>query len=362
MLLEGTVRIQAECLKDFAAQIFGRLGVPWADAQVTAEVLVAADLRGIESHGVQRLGRYVGHLKKGLIQPVAEVRMVQDRTGTLLLDGGNGLGQVVGSRAMELCIEKAEETGAAFVAVRNSNHYGIAGYYAMLALRHDMIGLSFTNARPLVAPTYGREPIIGTNPISIAVPAGRERPFVLDMATSVVPSGKIEMAARKGKRIPLGWAVDNEGLPTQDPEAAFSGGSLLPLGGSAEFAGYKGYGLSVMVDILCGVLSGAAFGRGVEAPVDGREGPSRVGHFFAALQVEAFRPLEEFKRDMDRMIWVLRSSGKAQGETRIFIHGEKEFEAEEARRRLGIPLHQSVYTSLREIGEGVGIELAASGG
>ncbi len=218
------MRVDAQALKRFVAGVFEGLGVPPEDAEITADVLVEADLRGINSHGVARLPRYVKGLREGLIEPQAEVKVVRETPATALLDGGNGLGQVVGVRAMERCIRKAEEVGAAFVSVRNSNHYGIAGYYAMMALPHDMIGVSLTNSRPLVVPTFGKRAMLGTNPISVAVPTKDERPFVLDMATSIVPMGKVEVAHRKGEPLPLGWAVDGEGRPTTDAATVLAEG------------------------------------------------------------------------------------------------------------------------------------------
>ena len=349
------VRVNYEALTEYVTEIFVQLGVDRADALTTADVLVQADLRGVESHGVQRLGRYVGRIKKGLIDPRQKATVVNETPATALVDGGNALGQPVGKLGMELCLRKAEEVGGAFVAVRNSNHYGIAGYYAMMALPHQMIGISFTNSRPLAVPTYGREVIIGTNPMSIAVPAENELPFVLDMATSVVPVGKIEVAARKGLSIPLGWAVDKSGQPATDPAAVLNGGGVLPLGGTPEFSGYKGYGLAVIVDILCGILSGAAFGALVDAKKDGKDGPANVGHFFAALRVDAFRPLGDFKSAMDAMLHGLKASAKAEGESRIFVAGEKEFEREREYRSNGIPLYYRVADEIRQIGEDLGV-------
>lgn len=211
------LRVKAEALRDFCGRVFERLGVPAEDAMVAADVLVSADLRGLDSHGVARLRRYVAGLREGAMKPRPEVKVVCETPVAALLDGGAGLGQVVGVRGMKLAIEKALRLGVGLVAVRNSNHYGIAAYYAMMALEHDLIGFSMTNASPLVVPTFGREAILGTNPISVAVPAGSERPFVLDMATSAVPRGKLEVYARQGRKMPLGWAVDEEGLPTADP-------------------------------------------------------------------------------------------------------------------------------------------------
>ncbi|MEK7448160.1 MAG: Ldh family oxidoreductase [Planctomycetota bacterium] len=348
--------IPAAKLEEFVKKVFRVVGVSEKDAQITARVLVQADWRGIESHGVARLSRYITGIQNGLINPKTKLKLVKETKATAFFDAANGLGQVAGHQAMNYCIKKAKKSGAAWVAVRNSNHYGIAGYYSMLALKHNMIGISMTNSRPLCVPTYSREAIIGTNPISVAAPADREQPFVLDMATSVVPIGKIEVAKRKGASIPLGWAVDKTGQPTTDPAAVLEGGGVLPLGGTAEFSGYKGYGLSVMIDILCGVLTGASFLSLVEKPVDGKPAPANLGHFFGAINIKSFRPLKEFKKTMDLFINILKNSAKAEGCNRIFIAGEKEFEMEESRRKNGIPLDEKTVSSLKDIRNKLGIK------
>ncbi len=250
--------------------------------------------------------------------------MLRETPTSLALDAGSGLGQVAGYHAMQRCIDKANEVGLAMVTVRNSNHYGIAGYYAMMALPHDMIGISFTNSQPLVAPTYGRTAILGTNPIAVAAPAGHNRPYVLDMATSIVPIGRVTVYQKADKPIPEGWGIDKDGLITTDPNEVLKGGALLALGGSDIMRGYKGYGLSLLVDIFSGILSGASFGKHVGHPNEGK--PADVGHFFAAIRVEAFRDIEDFTRDMDTLLDELKNAPKAAGQERIYIHGEKEFE------------------------------------
>jgi len=259
---------------------------------------------------------------------------------------------------MELAIRKARQTAVGFVAVRNSNHFGIAGYYSMMALKAGMIGIASTNAGPLVVPTFGRNAVLGTNPISVAVPTGREEPFVLDMATSVVPRGTIEVYDRQGKEMPLGWAVDATGRSTADARAVLEalakrlGGGILPLGGEGEeFSGHKGYGLALLVDILCGALPGAATGLDVYA----NERAANVGHFFGSIDVRAFRPLNGFKRDMDKLLRTLRESPKAEGHDRIYVHGEKSSAMERERRAKGIPLGPKVVESLQKIGADTGI-------
>lgn len=356
--------VHAEPLKDFCRKVLVKLGVTEEDARITADVLVMADLRAIFSHGVARLRRYVDGIKSGMMKVHPEVKIVRKTQTTATIDAGGGLGQPVSYQAMKLAIQKAREFGVGFVAARNSNHYGIAGYYAMMALEYELIGISSTNADLLVVPTFGRKAILGTNPISMAVPAGRERPFVLDMATSAVPRGKLEVYDRLGKRIPLGWATDEKGHPTEDPGLVLRnlkerrGGGLLPLGGAGEeMGGHKGYGLALAVDILCGVLSGAAYADLVY-PKDeqGRPLPSNIGHFFGAIRVDSFRPLEEFKAAMDDLICRLKDSPKAEGQTRIYIHGEKEFEVMEKYAKAGIPLDKKVVEDLKTIAREVGVE------
>lgn len=343
-----------EDLKDYVVRFFTMYGVPEADAKIAADILVSADLRGVDSHGVIRLDTYYGvRLRKGLISAQPEIKVLQETPTTAALDGGSGLGHVVGHKAMQICIEKARNVGVGMVTVRNSNHYGIAGYYAMMALEHDMIGISYTNSQPLVAPTYGRTPFLGTNPIAVAVPAGNERPYVLDMATSIVPIGRITVYQKAGKDIPEGWGIDKEGAVTRDPNAVLKGGALMPLGGVDVMRGYKGYGLGLLVDIFSGVLSGASTGPSVGHP--GENVPADVGHYFAAIRVDAFRPVIDFKAHMDSFIQELKNAPKASGQERIFIHGEKEFELAERYTREGVPLMAEVVDQLIQTGKEVGL-------
>jgi L-2-hydroxycarboxylate dehydrogenase (NAD+) len=362
---EGTgPRVWAEPLKDFCMQVFQKLGVLEEDARITADVLVAADLRGVDSHGVARLRRYVNGLRDGMMIVRPEVQVVTETPVTALIDAGAGLGQPASYRAMDTAIQKAMEYGAGFATVRNSNHYGIAGYYAMMALEHDCIGISMTNSAALVAPTFGRDAMLGTNPIAVAVPAGKEYPFVLDMATSTVPRGKLEVYNRLEKSIPLGWATDETGTPTDDPGRVLenmkrgTGGGLLPLGGAGELmSGHKGYGLGLWVDIFSAVLSGAAYADTVYPKTpDGKSLPSEIGHFFGAWRVDGFRPVDEFKVAMDDLQRRLKDTAKAVGEGRIYVHGEKEYEEAERRSRDGIPLNPKVAADLKGIGEEVGVQ------
>ena len=345
---------RTEDLSEYIVQFFVRHDISPKDARIAADILLAADLRGVDSHGIIRLDTYYGtRLRKGLIDPRARLEVVRETSTTLAMDGGSGLGQIVGYTAMQRCIEKARQSGIAMVTVRNSNHYGIAGYYAMMALPEDMIGVSFTNAQPLVAPTYGRKAMLGTNPIAVAVPAGGERPYVLDMATSIVPIGRITVYDKAGKAIPEGWGIDHEGKITTDPKQVLNGGALMPLGGIDLMRGYKGYSLALLVDIFSGVLAGSAFGTDVAQPSTNE--PARVGHFFAAMRIDAFRPLEEFKQDMDGLIRMMKDSPKAVDQERIYIAGEKEVEMAERRRTQGIPLLETVVDSLKASGQLVGL-------
>jgi LDH2 family malate/lactate/ureidoglycolate dehydrogenase len=264
---------------------------------------------------------------------------------------------------MKEAIAKASEYGCGFATVRNSNHYGIAGFYAMMALEHDMIGISTTNAAVLVVPTFGRDSMYGTNPIALAVPGNQERAFVMDMATSTVPRGKLEVYHRQEKSLPLGWATDEKGVPTSDASrvldnfAKRAGGGLLPLGGAGEeYSGYKGYGMGLMVEILSSVLPGAAFLTSVyPKDPEGKALPANLGHFFGAWRLDAFRPADEFKADMDAFVRELRGAELAEGASRIYVHGEKEWEEADRRQAQGIPLEAKVEASLRQIAVDLGV-------
>jgi LDH2 family malate/lactate/ureidoglycolate dehydrogenase len=350
-------------LASFCAEVLQKLGVGAEDAKITADVLVRADLRGIDSHGVARMKRYVTGIRQGIMKTNAKPKIICDTPCTATIDADAGLGQPVSYRAMSLAIEKASKNYLGFVAVKNSNHYGIAGYYAMMAMEKDMIGICSTNAEVLVVPTFARNAVLGTNPIAIAVPAGQERPFVLDMSTSTVTRGKLEVYARLEKPIPLSWATEEGGMPTDDPARVLknimkrSGGGLLPLGGALEeTGGHKGYGLALAVEVFSAVLPGALYANKVY-PKDRRGSPlpSGIGHFFGAMRIDAFRPKNEFKKDMDNLIRILRNAPKAKGASRIYIHGEKEFEEEERLAKSGIPLLPKVVDDLKNIAKELGI-------
>jgi L-2-hydroxycarboxylate dehydrogenase (NAD+) len=347
-----TLRYRVEDLEGYVERFLNKLGVPLPDAQISARILVAADLRGISSHGVIRLHTYYGsRIQKGLIDPLTPLITVYETAANATLDAGNGLGMVAANRAMERCIQMARQANVAVVSVRNSNHFGIAGYYAMLALRADQIGISLTNSQPLVAPTYGRTAMLGTNPIAVAIPCAGRLPFVLDMATSIVSMGKITLHEKTGQPVPLGWGMDATGKMTEKPSDIIEGGALSPLGGSDLLRGYKGYDLAVVVDILSGILSGSGFGT--RAGADDK--PARIGHFFMAINIGAFRPLEEFKRDMTALMAELQNGPRLEGQSRIYLAGEKEFEQEAENRAKGVPLLDELVKGLDEAGREVGV-------
>lgn len=341
-------------LKSYIVRYFQRWDVSVEDALLAADVLVSADMRGVDSHGIIRLKSYYGsRIANGLIEAHAPLNVVNETPTTIALDACNGLGHPAGVKAMRLCIAKARQSGVALATVRNSNHYGIAGYYAMMALPEDMIGISFTNSGPYVAPTHGRKAMLGTNPIAVAVPAASSRPYVLDMATSIVPIGRVSVYQKNEKPIPSGWGIDSQGHVTEDPNKVIVGGALMPLGGPELLRGYKGYGLALMVDIFSGVLAGSGFGEQVLGS-NGKD-PARIGHFFAAVRIDAFREVEAFKTDMDQLLGALRDSPKAEGEERIFIHGEKEFEKSELAEIEGVPLSDVTVRSLISAGNEDGV-------
>jgi len=349
-----------EALQEFSRRVFSRLGVPEADARQAAEVLAAADLRGIDSHGVARLHSYYDMLKCGRINPAPEVRIVRETASTATVDGDNGLGLVVAPQANRLAIEKAAEAGTGWVSVCNTNHFGIAGYYVMQALQQDLIGWAMTNSTKLVTPLWGAERILGTNPIAIAFPGKTEPPIVIDMATSAVAYGKIEMAQRRGEPLPGGWAVGPEGLESHDSQALLLGGALLPLGSERERGGHKGTCLAIMVDVLSCVLSGANWGPFAPPFALRQEIPERsvgkgIGHFFGAMRIDAFQEPDEFKRQIDEYIHVLRSTRAAPGTPGPLVPGDPERAAEQQRSRDGIPLIAPVIEELQDISAKTGI-------
>lgn len=354
------INFDSDYLKEFTIQIFKSMGCPDNHAMVAADCLNQADLRGVDSHGVARLSGYVRlwELKRLNANPC--MKIIHETPSTAVLDGDLGLGLVVAPHAMQIAIDKAKIAGTGWVAVQNSNHYGIAGYHSMLALEHDMIGISMTNASPLVAPTFSKSRFLGTNPIAVAIPALNQPPFVIDMATTTVANGKLEVLQRKGEDAPLGWAQDKEGNPTTDAFALRKGGSMLPLGGDREHGGHKGYCLGAMVDIFSSVLSGANYGPWVPPFVAFLEPPANpvgngIGHFLGAIRVDAFRPASEFKAHMDNWIETFRNAEPAAGYEKVLIPGDPERELTIERLKNGIPLHEQVINDLQELAAKFGL-------
>jgi len=341
-MTEESFVVMPDVLYDLVHQIFLKEKLPEEDAKTVADVLLSADIRGIDSHGVARIGYYVMKLQNGTINKNPDIKVANENETCALLDGDDGMGPVVGKRAMTIAIEKAGKYGSGFVSVKRSNHYGIAGYYSMMALERDMIGISTCNAVCMVAPTYSTEQMLGTNPISVAFPCGEQKPWVLDMATSTAPFGKLEIAMKNQTNVPVGWVQDPEGRPWDNPQAPSIEGALTPLGATPEMSSHKGYGLAALADILSAVLSGAIYGPHQEGLTRMSADPSNVGHFFGAIRLDGFRPVDEFKTTMDEMTLGFRNAKKAAGCDRIYTHGEKEFEHEEKRRKEGIPLHSIV--------------------
>src|SRR4029077_20909296 len=349
-----------EALREFCTRVFLHFGVPKDDAMQAAEVLASADLRGIDSHGVARLHSYFDMLGEGRINPKPEIKVVRSTLSTATVDGDNGLGLVVGPQANRIAMDMAEKAGSGWVSVRNTNHYGIAGYYVLKALERDLIGWAMTNSTKLVAPLWGAERMLGTNPIAIAFPGKEEPPIVIDMATSATAFGKIEIARRRGEPIPDGWAINNQGYETNKADEMVEGGALLPLGSDRERGGHKGYGLAMMVDILCCVLSGANWGPFAPPFALRQEIPKRsvgkgIGHFFGAMRIDGFIDGDSFKRHVDDYIRVFRATKPAPGTNGPLIPGDPERDAERERRKNGVPVILPVVEELRDISEKTGI-------
>ena len=342
--------IDRERLRDFVAQVFAKAGVPDDEAALIGESLTEADLTGVESHGVSRVPIYLKRIELGVVNAVARLEVIADLPGALVLDGCNSMGIVTGVRAIDMAIEKAETSGSVFVTVKNSNHFGVAAFFTQRALARGMIGYAASNAPSTMAPWGGIKPYMGTNPFSVAFPAGSELPIVMDMATSVVAQGKIIMAGKEGKSIPFGWAITKDGDPTDDPKAALEG-TVLPFGGP------KGYAVSLMLDVLSGVLSGAAFGPYLCNMWNDFKNPQNVGHYFTVLDVKKFVPLDEFKANLDTMIRDIKSSPRAKGVDEIFLPGEMEYRKRQQRLANGIPLGAKTLSDLAEIGARMNLQL-----
>ena len=349
-------------LYEFARQVFLHMGCNEEDANLATKVLLSADLRGVDSHGIARLSGYVRLWDAKRINSSPQVKIIHETPSTATVDGDSGLGLVVAPKAMKIAIEKARQAGTGWVSVQNSNHFGIAGYHSMMALEEDMIGISMTNASPLVAPTFSVERLLGTNPICVAIPSGEQPPFVADMATTTAANGKLEILQRKGGVAPPGWIQDKTGKSSTDPHELKAGGALLPLGGDKEHGSHKGYALGAIVDIFSAVLSGANYGPWVPpfpayVPMPTNMPGKGIGHFFGAMRIDAFRPAEEFKKHMDQWIQRFREAKPASGHDKVLVPGDPEREMEMTRRDQGIPVLGPVVNDLHYLAEKFGLEM-----
>ncbi len=354
--MEKKYWVPFEVMESFMKDVFMGVGVPEEDAKICAEVLIASDKRGIDSHGVGRLKPiYYDRIKLGIQEPVTTFEVVREGFTTAVVDGHNGMGHVIGKRAMEMAIQKAKTYGMGMVAVRNSTHYGIAGYYASMAVSAGMIGITGTNARPSIAPTFGVENMLGTNPLVFGMPSDEAFPFILDCATSITQRGKIEVYAREGKELPPGWVIDDQGNTRTDTEQVLKDlvtgkAALTPLGGiGEEGGGYKGYGYATVVEILSAALQGGAFMKGLLGLENGKAVPYKLGHFFIAIDVEAFIGLEEFKKTTGDILRDLRNSDRAPGCERIYTAGEKEHLAWLERKDKGVPVGEVLQKQMIQL-------------
>lgn len=350
------MRYTSDKLQQFTKEVFMAMGAPEEQAQTAAWVLGQADLRGVDSHGVARLSGYVRLWEKGRLNAKPDIKIVHETPSTAVIDGDLGAGLVVAHEAMKVAIKKAEVAGTGWVSVKNSNHYGIAAAHAMMALKHDMIGWSMTNASPLVMPTFSKDRMLGTNPICTAIPTDKQPPMVIDMATTPVANGKLEVAQRAGKSIPEGWAANAEGQPTTDAAALKKGGAMLPLGGNRIHGSHKGYCLASLVDILSAVLSGANYGPWVPpfvAFIEPAANPvgEGIGHFLGAMRVDAFRPKEEFKSHMDNWINTFKNATPIDPEQPVLVPGDPERALTKERSENGIELQSQVEDDLKSLAE-----------
>jgi L-2-hydroxycarboxylate dehydrogenase (NAD+) len=349
--------LDSERVRTFTEKIFKAIGCSIKDAKLATDVLIQADLAGVDSHGVARLSGYVRLYDHGRLNPKPNIRIIHQTPSTATIDGDRGLGLVVAPFAMKLAIKKANKVGSGWVSVQNSNHFGIAGYHANLAIEHDMIGWAMTNAAPLVVPTFATEKLLGTNPIAVAVPADKQPPFLADFATTAVAYGKMEILQRKGLDAPLGWVQGPDGQASKNANAVKEGGGLLPLGGDREHGSHKGYGMASIVDIFSGVLSGANFGPWVPPfatagfhTVASEAVGKGTGHFLGAMRIDGFRPKEEFKQHMDTWITRFREAKHIEGNP-VQIPGDQERNFKAERLKTGLPLNEKVIESLEELSQ-----------
>ncbi|TRX53775.1 Ldh family oxidoreductase [Fulvivirga sp. M361] len=348
-------------LKKFTNEVFLAIGCSRADASLATDVLISADLRGIDSHGVARLVGYVRLWEAGRINSTPDIRVVHETPSTAVVDGDSGLGLVVAPKAMEIAMNKATQVGSGWVSVKNSNHFGIAGYHTLMAVGKDMIGIAMTNASALVAPTFATERMLGTNPIAVAIPADKQPPFVADMATTTAANGKLEILQRLNQEAPNGWIQDSRGNSSANPHELKKGGALLPLGGDREHGSHKGYALGSVVDIFSAVFSGANYGPWAPPFVSFLPLPENpvgegLGHFLGAMRIDAFRPADELKQHMDNWIERFRKTAAIEGKS-VLIPGDPEREMEAIRIKEGIPLNEKVVKDLKEVGRKLKVEL-----
>ena len=360
---EGAVWVDFDLMETFMVEVFRGVGVPRGDAEICAQVLIEADKLGIDSHGVNRLKPiYYDRIKAGIQNPVTNFEIVREGPTTAVIDGHDGMGQVIAKRANDMAIAKAREFGMGMVTVRNSTHYGIAGYYTLKAAREGMIGITGTNARPSVAPTFGVENMLGTNPLTFGIPTDEEFPFLLDCATSLSQRGKLEVYERLGKSLPPGWVIDLTGGTRTDTSTVLKDltkgdAALTPLGGiGEEGAGYKGYGYGTVVEILSAALQGGSFLKMLNGFENGKRVPYRLGHFFIAIDISAFTELDEFKRITGDILRQLRASKKAPGQERIYTAGEKEYDIFIERRGRGVPVNSEVMKEMLQMRNEVGLK------
>ena len=359
---EDFVYIHHETLKSFIKDVFIGLGVLTEDAEIVSDVLITADLRGVDSHGIQRLKMYYDRIKKGIYNVKTELKIVKNDLATAVIDGGCGLGPVIAYKSMKMAIDKAKKFGLGSVAVRNSTHFGIAGYYSLMAIKEGMIGIATTNARPAVPPTFGVEPMLGTNPLTAGAPTDENFPFLIDCATSIIQRGKVEVYNRSNKSLPNGVIITKNGKTKNDPDEVLNdlidnSAALLPLGGRGEdTSGYKGYGYSTLVEVLCSALQDGTYLKDTAGVIEGNQKRLKVGHFFLAINIEKFIPLNDFKWIAGDIMKKLRNSEKAPGKDRIYTAGEKEYLAERERLISGIPINKSLQQDINVIQEELGLD------
>jgi L-2-hydroxycarboxylate dehydrogenase (NAD+) len=355
------VYVHYDLLKCFMEDLFHKLGVSKKDSKIIADVLITSDLRGIESHGIQRCKMYYDRIKSGMYNVKTKIKVIRDTYTTAVIDGGCGMGPVIAFKAMKMAINKAKKFGIGAVAVRNSTHFGIAGYYSLMAIREGMIGITTTNARPAIPPTFGVEPMLGTNPLTAGAPTDEEFPFIIDCATSIIQRGKIEVYNRRNQNIAKGLIIDNKGHSLEDPNVILKdlkckSAALLPLGGEGEnTSGYKGYGYATFVEILSSALQNGVCLRDTAGIEENGKRKLKVGHFFMAINIEHFNSLESFKKNTGNIMKTLRGSKKAPGRTRIFTAGEKEFFEEQKRKQIGIPLNESLQKDIKIMQKELGL-------